>query len=139
MNDPGATSSILVVVRNFDQTFLTPSMRGMKSCNRIVLSTAFDDGWSLRLRKMPNAHALIGAFIQIVLVAARCPTRGVLLDADGPLDAAEVVRSRFLRIIAARNSASRVPPDQQRRGWPLDITAGRLSPNTQARGAAAGD
>jgi hypothetical protein len=43
-----------------------------------------------RLMMTPNAMEIYGAWALIVQVASKCPTRGVLLDADGPLLAEEL-------------------------------------------------
>jgi hypothetical protein len=39
---------------------------------------------------MPNGLSIFGAWVLIVQVAAKCPVRGTLADADGPLDEADL-------------------------------------------------
>lgn len=56
----------------------------------VAMRTKHDGKGFRRVMRMPNSMELMGAWMLIVEVAAKCPTHGRLEDADGPLTAIDL-------------------------------------------------
>lgn len=56
----------------------------------VAMRTKHDGKGYRRVMRQPDAMALLGAWMLIVEVAAKCPTHGVLSDSDGPLTAIDL-------------------------------------------------
>jgi hypothetical protein len=56
----------------------------------VAMRTKHDGKGFRRVMRLPDAMALMGAWMLIVEVAAKCPTHGRLVDADGPLSALDL-------------------------------------------------
>lgn len=56
----------------------------------VAMRTKHDGKGYRRVMRQPDAMALMGAWMLIVEVAAKCPTHGVLSDGDGPLTAIDL-------------------------------------------------
>jgi len=56
----------------------------------VAMRTKHDGKGFRRVMRLPDSMALMGAWMLIVEVAAKCPTHGVLADADGPLTAIDL-------------------------------------------------
>lgn len=56
----------------------------------VAMRTKHDGKGFRRIMRLPDSMALMGAWMLIVEVAAKCPTHGRLADADGPLTAIDL-------------------------------------------------
>ncbi|MBI1309667.1 hypothetical protein GC176_00025 [bacterium] len=73
-------------VRRWDELFEVAQTRKIKGVLKWVAVVVKHDGKGFhRLIEGPNGAARFGVWILIVQVAAKCATRGVLADEDGPL------------------------------------------------------
>ncbi len=78
----------LYAVRNWDNLFeVAQSRRNRKSHSWVAMPNKHDGKTFRRLMDRADAVEVYGAWCLIVQVASKCPTRGVLADADGPLTA----------------------------------------------------
>ncbi len=78
-------------IKNWKEDYETAQTRRVKGQLRWVLVPTRHDGKSFRrLLREPDGAALFGAWVVILQVAAKCPTRGVLADGDGPLSAHDI-------------------------------------------------
>lgn len=78
--------AVLYSIRDWDQHFECAQSRKVKRDLTWVGIPCKHDGKSFRrLMMMTNGLTIYGAWILIVQIAAKCPTRGVLADPDGPL------------------------------------------------------
>lgn len=76
----------LVKVRNWGQNFECAQSRKVAGPLKFVAVPTKHDGKSYRrLMAHKNGQAIYCAWILIVQVAAKCPSRGILADDDGPL------------------------------------------------------
>lgn len=75
-------------VRDWDKNFeVAQSRRSVGPLAWVGVPTKHDGKSYRRLIRLPNGPALFAGWILIVQIAAKCPVRGVLADADGPLSA----------------------------------------------------
>lgn len=78
-------------IRNWDANFETADSRKRKSpMVWIKIPTKHDGKGYRRLMALPDGPTMYGCWVAIVALAAKCPERGVLADADGPLDSADI-------------------------------------------------
>lgn len=70
--------------KNFE---VAQSKRIQKSLPWVALPTKHDGKSYRRLMRMPDGPSIYCAWVLILQVAAKCDTRGVLADSDGPLSA----------------------------------------------------
>lgn len=76
-------------IRNWDRLFETSESRKRVNLPWVAIPTKHDGKGYRRLMR-EFGPAVYGAWILIVAVAAKCPTRGTLADADGPLSALDL-------------------------------------------------
>lgn len=78
-------------IRDWDRHFETSESRKRKSpLAWIGVPTKHDGRGFNRLKRHADWPALYGAWVLIVAIAAKCPTRGTLADADGPFTAMDI-------------------------------------------------
>lgn len=78
-------------IRDWDNHFEVAQSRKVNKALSWVGIPCKHDGKSFRrLMMMEQGLEVFAAWILIVQVAAKCPVRGVLADADGPLDACDM-------------------------------------------------
>lgn len=78
--------SVCYAIRDWNEHFECSQSRKVRKDLSWIATPCKHDGKSFRrLMMMPNGVMIYGAWILIVQVAAKCPTRGVLADSDGPL------------------------------------------------------
>lgn len=76
----------LYSIRDWNENFENAGSRKLKGAHGWVPIPTKHDGKSYRrLMMMPRGPEIYAAWILIIQVAAKCPTRGVLADQDGPL------------------------------------------------------
>lgn len=81
----------LYSVKAWNKHYEKAQTRKVENAQWIPISVKHDGKGFRRLIAMPNGVAIYGAWILILQVAAKCkPTRGVLLDDDGPLTAEDL-------------------------------------------------
>ena len=74
----------IIKIRDWNQHFETAESRKRTGAlSWVSMPTKLDGRRFRRLSQRPNAHEIMGAFLLIVEVAARCPERGVLVDDRG--------------------------------------------------------
>jgi len=84
MSEPRSLYSI----RNWEKYFECAQSRKVTGALKWLPLPVRHDGESYRrLIAKPNGTALLGAWVLILQVAAKCPKRGVLANDSGPLDA----------------------------------------------------
>lgn len=74
-------------VRGWDSKFENSQSRKCSRLTWVPVPNKHDGKSYRRLIEMPDGPALYGTWALILQVASKCPTRGVLVDDDGPLDA----------------------------------------------------
>lgn len=75
-------------IRDWENNYEVAQTRKVTgSLNWVAIPTKHDGKGYKRLMRRPDGPAVFAAWVLIVQVAAKCPTRGVLADSDGPLDA----------------------------------------------------
>ncbi len=78
-------------IKGWDENFESAQTRRVKGQLRWVLVPTRHDGKSFRrLLREEDGMALFGAWVVILEVAAKCKTRGVLEDEEGPLTAEDI-------------------------------------------------
>jgi hypothetical protein len=77
-------------IRDWRQRFETPESRKCKALNWVAVPNKHDGLGYRRLLRTPDGPAIYGAWVAILAVASKCPTRGVLADEAGPLSAADI-------------------------------------------------
>lgn len=87
---PPVTPVTTYYIRNWDRHFETSQSRKCATLSWVALPNKHDGKSFRRLIRMANGPALYGAWVLIVQVASKCPTRGILSDADGPLTAEDI-------------------------------------------------
>lgn len=80
---------VLYRIRNWSSLFETAESRKRLNLPWVAIPTKHDGKGYRRLMR-EFGPAVYGAWILIVAVAAKCPTRGTLADADGPLSALDI-------------------------------------------------
>lgn len=83
--------AVLYSIRDWNDNFeVAQSRKLVKALDWVALPTKHDGKSFRRLMLMPDGPEIYGAWVLIVQVAAKCPKRGILADADGPLDTADL-------------------------------------------------
>jgi hypothetical protein len=77
-------------IRDWDDHFEVSQSRKCKRLHWVGIPIKHDGKSFRRLMLMEGGIEIYGAWILLVQVAAKCPVRGVLADADGPLDAEDL-------------------------------------------------
>jgi len=77
-------------IRDWDIHFELAQGRKVKNPSWVILPVKHDGLGFRRLMAMREGAELYGAWVLIVQVAAKCPTRGMLADERGPLGATEL-------------------------------------------------
>ena len=78
-------------VRDWDQHYEVAQTRKVHGgLNWVAMPTKHDGKGYRRLMRRPDGPAVFAAWVLIVQIAAKCPTRGVLADSDGPLNAEDL-------------------------------------------------
>ena len=86
-------AEILYEVRDWEKCYTVSQNRKndqRKPLPWVAMRTKHDGKGYRRVMRQPDAMALLGAWMLIVEVAAKCPTHGVLSDGDGPLTAIDL-------------------------------------------------
>lgn len=83
--------AVVYSIRDWNDNFeIAQSRKLVKALDWVALPTKHDGKSFRRLMLMPDGPEIYGAWVLIVQVAAKCPKRGILADADGPLDTADL-------------------------------------------------
>ena len=83
--------SVLYKIRDWSENFETSeSKKRIKSLSWVAMPTKHDGKVFRRLMQIDPSGAIFGAWCLIVQVAAKCPTRGMLADDDGPLSPEDI-------------------------------------------------
>lgn len=80
-------SKPLYSIRDWDEHFEVSQSRKNKHMRWVSIPTKHDGKSFRRLMLREDGTTIFCAWVLIVQVAAKCPRRGILADADGPLDA----------------------------------------------------
>jgi hypothetical protein len=80
----------LYSIRDWDKHFEVAQSKRAENLRWVPLPNKHDGKSFRRLIQMKNGPAIYGAWVLIVQVASKCPTRGVLADGDGPLTAHDI-------------------------------------------------
>jgi hypothetical protein len=72
-------------IAQWDKLYENSQSRKVDKLRWVPMPNHHDGKGFRRLMTLPDAVEIYGAWALIVQVASKCPTRGVLLDADGPL------------------------------------------------------
>jgi hypothetical protein len=80
----------LYVIRDWDKNFEVAQSKRAENLRWVPLPNKHDGKSFRRLIQMKNGPAIYGAWVLIVQVASKCPTRGVLADGDGPLTSDDI-------------------------------------------------
>jgi hypothetical protein len=76
---------------NWRENFeVSQSLRIVGALSWVGIPTKHDGKSFRRMIRLPNGPALFGCWCLIVQIAAKCPARGTLADADGPLTAEDM-------------------------------------------------
>ena len=78
------------VIRDWGKHFEISQGRRATVLSWVAIPNRHDGKGYRRLMRRANGPSLYAAWILIVQVASKCPTRGVLKDADGPLTVADL-------------------------------------------------
>lgn len=80
--------AVLYSIRDWDRHFEVAQSRKIDGPLKWLPMPCKHDGLGFRrIMAMENGPAIYGAWVLILQVAAKCETRGVLMDENGPLDA----------------------------------------------------
>lgn len=111
----------LFAVKDWDAIYETyESKRLQKACHWVAMPNKHDGRGYRRIVRQKEGAALYGAWALIVQVASKCPVRGVLADADGPLtpldleDKTGIPEKTFARTLELTSDVTI--------GWALRIT-----------------
>lgn len=77
-------------VRRWGDHYETYESRRLKTMQWVAMPTKHDGKTFRRVMRLDSSGALYGVWCLMVQVAAKCPTRGTLADADGPLTALDI-------------------------------------------------
>lgn len=77
-------------IRDWDKHFEKAQSRKVESVQWIPLPVKHDGLGFRRLMEREDGVSIYGSWVLIVQVAAKCPTRGVLLDERGPLNSKDL-------------------------------------------------
>lgn len=78
------------LIRDWNEHFETAESRKLKKLSWVALPNKHDGKSFRRLMRMDDGMATYGVWVLIVQVASKCPKRGLLVDADGPLSAEDI-------------------------------------------------
>jgi hypothetical protein len=81
---------ICYAVKDWEKHFENSESRKIKSLTWVPVKNKHDGKGYRRLVQQPNSVRVFCAFVLIVEVASKMPTRGLLLDEDGPLTASDL-------------------------------------------------
>src|SRR5690349_20483359 len=81
----GQRMSVTYAIAQWDKLYENSQSRKVDKLRWVPMPNHHDGKGFRRLMMLPDAVEIYGAWALIVQVASKCPTRGVLLDADGPL------------------------------------------------------
>lgn len=83
--------SVVYSIRDWNKHYEVAQSRKIDGAMSWVAMPCKHDGLGFRkIMRQPDGSAIYGAWVLIVQVAAKCPSRGVLCDANGPLDASDL-------------------------------------------------
>ncbi|MFT5327491.1 MAG: hypothetical protein ACI8P0_005383 [Planctomycetaceae bacterium] len=77
-------------IRRWDELFENAQSRKTKTTSWVPVRNKHDGKSFRRVMALPNGPAIYAAWILTLQVASKCPKRGVLADADGPLTAEDL-------------------------------------------------
>ncbi len=77
-------------IKDWDRNFEVSQSRKVAAMNWVAIPNKHDGKSYRRLMKLDRAGDIYTAWMLIVQVASKCPTRGVLADSDGPLTAEDL-------------------------------------------------
>lgn len=77
-------------VRNWNDLFEKSQTRKCDKMQWVAIPVKHDGKGYRRVMRSPNGPQVYAAWILILQVAAKCPTRGILVDPDGPLTAEDL-------------------------------------------------
>lgn len=80
----------LYSIKNWANHYEKAQTRKVERAQWVPMPLKHDGKGYRRLIAQRNGAAIYGAWVLIVQVAAKCPTRGVLADEDGPLSSADL-------------------------------------------------
>jgi hypothetical protein len=82
--------AVLYSIRDWDEHFeVAQSRKAKRTHSWVALPTKHDGKSFRRIMLLPDGPEIYGAWVLLVQIAAKCPTRGILADKDGPLDEAD--------------------------------------------------
>lgn len=130
----GAFTVTMYVIRDWNEHFEISESRKYKNLSWVALPNKHDGKSYRRLVRLEDGAAIFGVWIAIVQVASKCPERGVLADADGPLTpedisdktgmseslvvrALEVLSSERIKWIIAVENPSQGSPENAHFQW----------------------
>ena len=80
----------LYVIRDWDRHFEVAQSKRSERTRWVPLPNKHDGKSYRRLMRLKGGAAIYGGWVLIVQVASKCPVRGRLEDADGPLTATDI-------------------------------------------------
>ena len=93
----------LYSIRDWERHFENAQSRKVDSLHWVRMPTKHDGKSFRRIMLRDDAGDIFSAWVLIVQVAAKCPTRGVLADHDGPLDETDLaIKTGFRASIFAK-------------------------------------
>jgi hypothetical protein len=140
-------------IRAWNEHFEVSQSRKRKhALNWVALPTKHDGKSFRRLMMMSDGLEIYGAWVLLVQVAAKCPVRGILADADGPLDSADLaiktgcrqeLFDKALKILSAERIGWLVVAEWERTGTTVPLHTNNTNiptnqPHTQNGGTAGG-
>lgn len=81
---------ILYSIRNWTERFEVAQARKVAKWSWVALPNKHDGLGFRRIMALPDGMIVYAAWCLMLQVASKCPTRGVLADENGPLDAADL-------------------------------------------------
>jgi hypothetical protein len=78
------------VIKDWDKNYETADSRRRSRLDWVAIPNKHDGKGFRRLFRLPDAGEIFGGWVLILQVASKCPVRGVLADADGPLTAEDI-------------------------------------------------
>lgn len=77
-------------IKDWDTHYEKAQVRRCKTMSWVAIPNKHDGKGFRRIAKHPDGVSIFGAWVLIVQVASKMPTRGVLADKDGPLTAEDL-------------------------------------------------
>ena len=102
-------------IKNWRDLFETPESRKRSTALPWVAIPTKHDGKGYRRLVREFGPAVYGAWVMICAVAAKCPERGTLADADGPLSADDIADKTDCPVAVIEQALAAVSSD--RIGW----------------------